>query len=228
MSFWRTFVSVVCSFTLAGCKGVNKSSGDSITDFWVWFKAHENSLAEQHGPYDTEFDQLTSRLKTIDQRLAYEITGGNDDKKRIFISANANRDVLPLVQKVANAAPVMSRWEVIPFRPRATSEKLQEMAIPWKPASHGERVDTKSPSVRADEMRYTAQKAGDVVNITLYLIDYKGGKEQEYNAQLMVHEAVGEYDSMTRIGEITYRPLTKSDSKVTKPLVELPAEFDRL
>jgi hypothetical protein len=196
-----------------------KQSTDSVTEFWQWFKAHENSLAEQHGPYDTEFQQLNSKLKSIDERLAYEIAPGTKGMKKFVISADANREVFPLVSKVAAAAPPLSRWQVVSFRPRASTEQLMEMAIP---------AAARYPELRADEMCFSAKKDGEVADLILYLKDYNGDKEEQYNAKIMLQEAVGEYDSVTRIGDIEYRPLKEANAQNSKPLSKLAADLDQM
>jgi hypothetical protein len=226
MSLRKLLVSLVCLLSLAGCKGATKSSGEPITDFWQWFKSHENSLAEQHGPYDTEFDQLKSKLKTVDQGLAYEIGSGQKAEKRLVISADANPELFPVVQKLVAAAPVMPRWEVVPFRQRASEEDLVQMAIPSSPAKDGKSVST--PGLRADEMRYAMEKAGDLANVTLYLKDYKGDKEQEYMADLMLQQALGEYDSVMRVGQVKYGSLTQTNDKKSAPLSQLAAKLDQM
>jgi hypothetical protein len=219
MSFWKTLLIVICVLAFAGCNGSMKQSTDSITEFWQWFKAHENSLAEQHGPYDSEFQQLTSKLKSIDERLAYEIAPGKKDKKEFVISADANREVFPLVRKVAAAAPPLSRWQVVSFRPRAATEELMEMAIP---------AAARYPELRADEMRFSLNKDGEVADLIMYLKDYNGDKEEQYNAKIMLQEAVGEYDSVMRIGDIECRPLNEANAQNSKPLSKLAADLDQV
>jgi hypothetical protein len=77
-------------------------------------------------------------------------------------------------------------------------------------------------------MRFSLNKDGEVADLIMYLKDYNGDKEEQYNAKIMLQEAVGEYDSVMRIGDIECRPLNEANAQNSKPLSKLAADLDQV
>ena len=197
---------------------------DKITDFWKWFAANDEKLAAISNPSDPLMMDMSRRLKAIDERLTYECGFANKDKKEMAISADTRPEVFPLVKAVVEKAPKLKEWTVIAFRQRSPKAILKDLAISGRPAPghEGEEV-----TVKVSEMRAAVNPVGDRANITVFVKGYKPDSPQEHMANMMLQQATGEYDLVTKVEQIDFKDLKDANEKNSIPFADLGDSLDK-
>jgi len=131
---------------------------------------------------------------------------------RLMITADGDRALFPQVTRVVKAAPAIPGWSVIAFRQRAPLA--------------GKSITMDGVSIDLDRARIDVHRAGERLDVALYLPGFTPGNETIQRIGLIaLDNAVGEYDMETRIGAIDWYPLTQAPS-FARPLPELPAILD--
>jgi hypothetical protein len=190
--------------------------GNNDKGFWNWFVLHEDELfsfdPQREDDRERLFDELTCELTKVDPHLCFEF-GPAETKREFVISAGGIKRAFPAVVSLMKAAPALDRWNLIAFRPRR-SPNIVEI--------QGRRID---PS----DVQFTLLDNGKMAGINLFL---PGFREDEIAFKqigyLMLDEALGEYDVVTRLGLIKMLSPESSTDGGRYPLIELPALFDDL
>ena len=102
---------------LAGCK-----KPDPDATFWTWFAPEEARLATQAAGEDpvSTMKEISARLpqKLIAELAVDHAPGAN---QTLVITADGDSNGFPAVARLVGAAPKLTRWKVVAFRPaRAT------------------------------------------------------------------------------------------------------------
>jgi hypothetical protein len=185
--------------------------------FWSWFIQHEAKLFEFDPERVTEreslFDRLATELHKVHPRLAFEF-GPKGPRREFVISAAGIKDAFPAVISLAQAAPILARWQLTAFRPRRTPINVVEI--------EGKRIDPK-------DIQFSLVDNGKIAGLYLFIPGYGDGdvalKQIGY---LLLDDALGEYDVETRLGLIRMlSPDTRTEGN-RYPLPDLPALFDQL
>lgn len=217
---------IVCLLALSSCSGTAGTEGDKISDFWKWFAANQEQLYSVSDPSAPIVSETGVHIKLINEGLAYEVTQAATGKKEIAISADANPELFPLVEQVVSAAPKLDNWRVVAFRQKVPANLLKTLSI-GAHVQHGNEPVTGSPDVlvAVKDMRFALKPNGD---LTIFMKDYRKLAPQRDMAIIMLQQAVGEYDFVTKLGEVSFDTITSANEKISKPFSELGIAFDSL
>lgn len=205
-----------------------EQQSEKITLFWKWFKPREQKLFEME-PGDAQFQALSSEIKSIDEKIEFEIAPAPEGMKELAISAAGNEAVFPLVEATVNSAPELTKWRVVAFRQRVPAELLKDLEIAANKTGPDGKIDpTQKPfGVAVKDMRFTMVRVGKKVNLVIFIKDYKNDSEQEHLAMMMLQQAVGEYDLVKKIDSIEFKPLNDATAKDAKPFESLGDTLDK-
>ena len=198
--------------------GLFKKQQDFV-DFWSWLRANTSRIQSggRKGAAKAA-EELSRAFKKSYPDLVWEITPSNSGPWIFCVSADGNLEFFEEVKlAVTNAPASIPGWEIKAFRQRGSLDAVIDM--------NGRKLgyDDIWCSVQAEEAR---------ANATLLVRDLTlESAEQLLGAALvLLDNAVGEHDSVTKISEINNGPLPSKPvrSAALFPLSELPAYLDRL
>lgn len=226
----KLLIAALCVSMASACSQNSGEAADSEKNFWNWFKTNESRLAKMESVRADQVAEINSHLKALNKGLAFEIGRGKDGKNELAISADGNPDLFPEVIKLCQSAPQLSAWTVRPFRQRAPKELLPEMAIKGQQAGENGVAQKGAPTieVKASQLRFNLTKNEDHGDLTIYIEGFNDDPGQQFMANVLVQQALGEYDAAMRVGELQFKPLTPETEKTSKKLIDLPEEFDKL
>ena len=219
------FLLACFTITLASCSSapVNEEHPEQIPQFWNWFKANQAQLFKAEGSKHRVLAELGINLKNIDQDLTFEMGREADGKREFDVSADGIPELFPLVKQVVAAAPKMEKWKVVAFRQRVSPAQLKELAIRGEPAvGHGERID-----IAVKDMRASLTRVGDKANVDVFLKNYSGKEGQQSMVLVMLQQAIGEYDLVTKVGDIRFASIEEDDKKNSVPFEQLGSALDK-
>jgi hypothetical protein len=185
--------------------------------FWSWFIQHEPELfgfdPDQEIERERLFDQLATELQKVDRGLTFEF-GPRGPTREFVISAARIKKIFPAVVGLAEAVPVLERWQITAFRPRRASVMTIEVG---------------DKSVDPKNVQFSLLDNGKMAGIYLFI---PGFRENDVALQqigyLLLDGALGEYDVETRLGLIKMLSPDKRTVGERHPLAELALLFDRL
>jgi len=185
----------------------------SETDFWKWFEANESRLFAFEKNQEAIFDELGARMGRVNSDLAFEFGPVENGKREFVISAGGIKSAFSAVESLHGAAPALKRWVWVKFRPRRLP--INDLEFSGK-------------KVKVDDVSYLLTKDEDKVGIVLF---FDGYSEREKNTfgqigYLFLDEALGEYAIETQVGFIEFQPKNSKYFPKSRPLKELPAQFD--
>jgi hypothetical protein len=189
--------------------------------FWKWFTENEARYRnfEVNGPeQDALFGVLDHELGRVAKGLQFAFDGGGDGTREFVISADGDRDRIPAVQKLAEAAPALPGWKIVAFRPRLSSPGDLSLHVP-------------DVEISVSNVWFMLQAEGDRIHVALGIPGAEGRDEKDNYviAFLLLDNLLGEYDVMTRVGQIAcYPPPADPEARGLKPLRDLATEFDAL
>jgi hypothetical protein len=181
--------------------------------FWQWFAAHDARLHAVRSSTDPLLDSLRAALGHVHADLTFEL-GPAAARRELVLSADGIRVAFPEVEALAAAAPVLSTWRVIKFRPRRTP--LNSL-----------RLDGTEFSPARTRFVLVKDEPGKV-GIILFVEHYTKARHDYFaNAGfLLLDEALGEYDMETKVGAVDFLDATSRYFTQSRPLTELPSAFD--
>lgn len=197
-----------------------------ISEFWNWFQQNEDRLGKMKGPYDPLFNELTSKLQEIDPRLKIEIgvPSSRRYKFQLEISPELNPALFSAARKIVAAVPETKYFEVVAFKQRLHEQILRKLELSNSDAEH----NYYSLSIR--DLRYRMNIVGHRANIVILIRNYKADEPNSIHMQdmslMMLHQALGEYDLVTKVGNITFDTLDKSTEKDSSAFVFIARELD--
>jgi hypothetical protein len=183
--------------------------------FWSWFKENESRLLTFEKNQEQIISELLRELHRIHESLTFEIGSETKGIREFIISADGNRSAFPFVIKLADAAPPLSRWIIIKFRPRRTESCL---------------VGIGDLQFTSDDVLVSIEPQGSRIGVSLYLGDAKHFDEQVVGhiGFLLLDYTLGEYDVETLVGSVSFYPREKPSKLKKISLRSLPETFDRL
>jgi hypothetical protein len=177
---------------------------DAIDELWLWFTANRRRLEAEEPDLDAH-RLLSEHLKRIDRGLTYEMAPAWE----IAISADGCPELMELVEQIVSKAPKMEGWHVVAFR---------------QPSAEPIMISAFDSELTATNVTFSVEDERDgVADLVLYV---PGLTEDTYRhlahcSMLLLESLIGEYDVMTRLGEVDYESADEMPQDA-RPLTELP------
>lgn len=190
-----------------------RATSDDI--FWRWFTTNEGRLFAFEEDQDAIFDELGREMARVNPDLTFEFGPVFEDGQREFvISAGGMKSAFPSVESLYAKAPKLKRWIWVKFRPRR---------VPMFDIELG------STKTQAKDVHYLLVKDGAKVGIVLFFEGYSEEDEHIFGqiGYLYLDQALGEYAVETHVGFIEFHSRTSRYFSESKPISQLPDQFDR-
>lgn len=185
-------------------------AGNKKKEFWKWFTKHQQELYHFEDNQNALFDELSKRLKNVNENLVFEFSPIRDNGIREFsISADGIKAVFPFVIEVIEQAPDLINWEFYAFRQRVPGDDIiinfeKDIKLSYSDIyfRYGE-----------DE-----EKIGVELNIRNYDPEIIAIKSAVF---ILLDGLIGEYDMETRISWIEFVALDEEKIDKLHPLIFL-------
>jgi len=192
--------------------------GSPEQNFWKWFKKNLDLYYNSKNEDKELLDELSGRLKKIDNNFCYEFSSVRKDGKREFvISADGIKSSFPKLINFVDMAPQLDKWEIIPFRQR--SENLDSISI--------EIGDIK---LNFTDIFFDYVTHEDKIDVTLYIKNLPDDKDAYYKYMqaiyIVLDSVLGEYDTEMQVGGIELKKITDDLRNKLLPLNKMPQIFD--
>jgi hypothetical protein len=171
--------------------------------FWGWFEKHRFQIEKSMDLERTDhklFDELTNKLQDFNSLLFPELTKKDDNKYVIIITANGKSKGIKPTIEIAEAAPEIENWEILRFRQPNDKVKLSLNGI----AYNSNEIAIIPVQDHNDIYKY---------NLTIFIRNiYKDEKKYKSLAFLYLQHIIGEFNTMTRVGRISYEDLEPAEN----------------
>ncbi|GLX70494.1 hypothetical protein [Paenibacillus glycanilyticus] len=190
---------------------------EPYTTFWKWFVKNESYI---NNNFETNkesiLDELNNKLKEIDTNLTFEISHSNGEQHReIIISADGIAESFDHVINLCNAAPSITNWTIIAFRPRMNSNGIE--------IKMGEIV------LGYDDIYFTYESNGHYIDLKIYMKYEEEDRNQYINMYfILLDSLIGEFDAVSKIGNTEFFSLENSDDPALQRFIELIDIIDSL
>ncbi|RFS22702.1 hypothetical protein DVR12_12985 [Chitinophaga silvatica] len=195
---------------------IDKHQG-AIDKFWKWFESNEKELRNFQRNPDKYLGQVLDSAENIEGGLAIEFEPPANNTINVTISADGNRDLFPVVQKIVESAPKINGWTFVAFRQRIPIEKVKGM-----------NFEVKGTKLSPDNMKFYPIITGDTLDLIIYAnnITEENYNQAAYSSLLLVDNILGEYDCVMKVRhfDLQNTPTKKEELKDLLPLLDL-AEF---
>ena len=188
------------------------------TRFWQWFAKESATIFRFEQDRDRVLDALSDRLASIHPSLTFEIGPPEEGRRELILSADGDKNAFPYVVGLANSAPTLDLWEVIPFRPPKNLDRFPKVLFGGVELS-------------VDDVWFTHETEGHIFHLDLFIPNLTDENHDTLAgaAFLLLDMALGEYVVETRIGGIEFRPLGESGQQMQRlrripSLVNLPEQ----
>jgi hypothetical protein len=179
--------------------------------FWKWFTTNSPSLSKEPKPIDV-MNRIQEQLNKGHPGVLAEI-GSTKERRKLVLTADGDRKIFPIIQRLYASRPTVEGWDVVAFRPRDINALTIEM--------NGQKLDPRA-------VRYRAQRSGDQLDVEVFVPGYvEGDKTMAQMAFIALDHTLGEYDVETKVAGIKLLPIERADA-TARPLAQLPAEIDAL
>ncbi len=191
--------------------------GDPYQQFWQWFQANSAELLKVSTCQEPICKDLYARMKRVNPGLVYAFGPVRDGGREFVVSADGNKSLFPIVQRLVAVAPRIPGWLIIAFRPAT---------------GFGMSTRIGEHSISPDDFWFSAKQNGVLVDLKLHVrlpdpaIDHQMVLRITF---LLLDHGLGEYTVETRIGQIDVQPLTRDPAELSlRPLKELPDVLKQL
>lgn len=209
---------------VSGCKRTSPSTSSGTTAavsseaaakneaFWAWFRAHSAEIATITTAKELIADELHIELSKVRSELTFEL-GPKETPRELIVSADGIVGAFPAVQSLVAAAPPLPGWKVIAFRPR-------------KPGFSIEMGDVKLTPSDVKFTSSTETTGKTAVTIFVPGRTRENAKQIDGAVLILLDAVVGEFDTETRIGEISIKPIDDAGKRELRPLADLAGVVD--
>jgi hypothetical protein len=180
--------------------------------FWMWFKENENMLFNFERHQDRTFSKLRTAMAKVHPNLTFEFGPNKNGTREFIISGGGIKDAIASVESLYATTPKLARWKFIKFRPRR-----EEMVIQINDIKLG-----------FEDIEVAVEADGDKAGFTVFIKGYKESKKDIFlqAAFILLDQAIGEYDMMTKVGFIEFKPYDEGATYKRHNLNHLPQMFD--
>ena len=197
--------------------GIFRKRRDS-SEFWSWLRACACQIqAAGRKEMGNVTDDLSRAFKKSYPDLVWEITPDDSGPWTFCVSADGNPELFNAVKSAVAEAPPIPGWEVKAFRQRGSLDAVIEI--------NGRKLGY-------DDIWCNVEDDGAQARVTLLVrgLTLDSAEQLLGAALILLDNAVGEYDSVAKISELSNGPLHGKPVRSPSyfPLSELPAYLDRL
>jgi hypothetical protein len=183
--------------------------------FWAWLASHSDRI-KAGAPQDMA-PEIAAAFERDYRGLVWELGPAKEGPWTFCVSADGDRSRFPAVIKAVEAAPAIPGWTIHAFRQRA-------------PAGYGFRIEMEGHALAADDIWWSAVEEDGGLHLTLWI---RGLTSETVSllagaAVILLDNALGEFDSVTKIRSLDPQPLPARVPDGLAPFVELPGRVDRL
>jgi hypothetical protein len=201
----------------------NKSAAvqkqDSIDQFWNWFALNQANLHNFQSDPDKTLTQVLDEARKINKGLAVEFEPPKNNIVNVTISADGDRNLFPVVQKIVEKAPRIEGWSFVAFRQRIPREKLKEISL-----------KVQGVELSPNKMKFLPVVSGDSLDVIIYgnNITDQNFNQVAYGGLMLVDNILGEYDCVKKIRSYDFQnmPKKRAGLKDLRPLVDLAKYVD--
>jgi hypothetical protein len=177
--------------------------------FWDWFSEKSDEYFSFENDQDRLFEELTTELHELDENLGFEFSNILENGKREFIiSACGIKSSFPAVSNLVINSPSLPKWTIIAF-------KQPHLDCCTTIIVHDLEIDI-------TDVFFLFTKSNGLFDIELHMRGYEETEEWVDGAFLLLDQAIGEYATEMKIGEIIFKKLKESNIPNLYPITELP------
>ena len=184
--------------------------------FWRWFSKNQSRFEHFERDQDTLMGDLSAAVRAYKKGLVFEIGAKKDGVREFVISADGIEDLFPAVSKLTAAAPKLSEWKIVAFRPRM--DDYSRFTLEY----NGRNFDPK-------EIWFYSRIKDGYFDVIFYHPSYRDEDRNQiiYGTYILLDTALGEYDVVTGIHHLDHQ-LSPADPKAEglKSFSEFRATFD--
>ncbi len=191
--------------------------------FWQWFQANEARIRQAFERRTEEPEALQAvtleageAFGTLGGGLSFEYGKAGDGTYEFVVSAEGLRENIPRVLAAVESAPEVAGWRFVAFRPR-------------NPSFHDLAVRMGDVEITPESIWYRMARADGQVDLVIAMKDLDAGNEGPLTriAFILLDQALGEYDVMTKIRHVDFDALPADPrGHDLKPLSEIRGDFD--
>jgi hypothetical protein len=185
-------------------------AGNKKREFWKWFTRHQQELYHFEDNQDALFNELSARLKSVNENLVFEFSPIRANGIReLSISADGRRAIFPFVIELIEQAPDLIDWEFYAFRQRVPGDDIV--------INFGKDIKLGYSDIY---FRYgeDKEKIGVELNIRNYDPEISAVKSAVF---ILLDGLIGEYDMETHISWIDFVALDEEKVNKLHPLIFL-------
>lgn len=192
-------------------------------EFWPWFQANEARIREAFERREAAPEalqamtlEIAEAFRRVEPNLVFEYGKAEDGVYEFVVSAEGLRESIPRVLATVESAPPVAGWRFIAFRPR--NPDFRDVA-----------VSIGGVEIGPESIWYRMAPAGGQVDLVIALQGFDAGNDGPLTqvAFILLDQALGEYDVMTKIRYIDFEALPSDPQRHDlKPLSEIRGDFD--
>jgi hypothetical protein len=187
-----------------------------VEGFWGWLAANTSRIQAAR---DQDIPRVTEEIREEFAKsfpgLVWEITRASSATWLFCVSADGDPKLFPRVEEAVRAAPAIPGWEIQAFRPRGSLNVT---------------LDKGGRTLGYDDIWCSVVPRDGGVHVTLWIrgLSQQTDKALSGGALILLDNAVGEYDAVTRIKQLDRAPLPANPQRSADffPLAELPGFLD--
>ena len=180
-----------------------ESTSITASEFWDWFESKSDDYYHLEENTEELFNDLSDQLFLYDPGLTFVFSTIKENGRREFVvSADGIKSSFPAVESLVDKAPELEQWEIIAFRPRVGTEYA---------------VQFNDLELKPEDVFFIAgeDEEHDAVGLDIYIRDYDENDDRFISAFfLLLDNAVGEYDSETKIGYLDFHPIPNDTNAI--------------
>ncbi len=195
----------------------------SEEDFWEWFIKHEAAYRhldeiENTDAYEELLETLLAQLHKYSPGIYFLV--GQADEMELIITAEGNPDFFEPVKKIVAAAPEITGWRFIAFKPAASE--------PFFTNYQGAVIETSNSWFRYFESSNPGERRG---SICIYSNNYRASDRDNFLAAgyTVLDSLLGEKLNASLINYVDVQAIPESSAYPDLlPLAELKRYLERL
>ena len=188
-------------------------------EFWEWFKKNEQEIIDFKNNQETIFKSLSEKLYSVHPSLSFAFYEQlKKGKREIILSPNGDKVAIPFLNILCKEMPELERIDVIPYKPRIPISDC------LKP------IEVKNTLFDPNRAKFVLFAKDPLIYIIFFVEGYEDKQKKETIETcviLLLDQLIGEYNAMTKIGDIMIQPAdTPLEEGKKYPVKYLPLAFD--